>query len=155
MSKDLADLGLGLAPAVPELDDLIAEVAAHHPDVDRDLIRRAYAYAEEQHRTQLRDSGEPFITHPLGCARICAGLGLDGTAVVAALLHDTVEDTGATLDDIEAAFGAEVASLVDGVTKLSKIHFDSKEAHQAENYRKLIVSMSSDIRVLVVKLADR
>ncbi|HET6692035.1 MAG TPA: bifunctional (p)ppGpp synthetase/guanosine-3',5'-bis(diphosphate) 3'-pyrophosphohydrolase [Miltoncostaeaceae bacterium] len=155
MSKDLADLDLGLASAVPELDDLIAEVAGHHPDVDRDLIRRAYAYADEAHRAQRRDSGEPFITHPLGCARICAGLGLDGTAVVAALLHDTVEDTGATLEDIEARFGQEVTLLVDGVTKLSKIHFESKEAHQAENYRKLIVSMSSDIRVLVVKLADR
>ena len=88
----------------------MAEVAAHHPDVDRDLIRRAYAYADGQHRSQLRDSGEPFITHPLGCARICAGLGLDGTAVVAALLHDTVEDTGATLEEIEAAFGNEVAA---------------------------------------------
>jgi guanosine-3',5'-bis(diphosphate) 3'-pyrophosphohydrolase len=155
MSKDLADLDLGLAPGVPELDDLITEVSAHHREVDRDLIRRAYAYAEAQHRSQLRDSGEPFITHPLGCARICAGLGLDGTAIVAALLHDTVEDTRATLEEIEAAFGSEVALLVDGVTKLSKIHFESKEAHQAENYRKLIVSMSSDIRVLVVKLADR
>jgi GTP pyrophosphokinase len=155
MSKHLADLDLGLASAVPELDDLIAEVAGHHPDVDREAIRRAYAFAAERHRTQVRDSGEPFITHPLGCARICAGLGLDGTAVVAALLHDTVEDTAATLEDIEQAFGSEVAALVDGVTKLSKIHFESQEAHQAENYRKLIVSMSSDIRVLVVKLADR
>jgi len=155
MSKDLADLDLGLSPAVPELDDLVAEVHTHHPEADAEVIRRAYAYADEQHRSQLRDSGEPFITHPLGCARICAGLGLDGTAIVAALLHDTVEDTGATLEEIEAQFGEDVARLVDGVTKLSKIHFESKEAHQAENYRKLIVSMSTDIRVLVVKLADR
>ncbi len=155
MSKDLADLDLALDSAVPELDQVIAEVAEHHSDVDRDALRRAYAFAEEHHRTQVRNSGEPFITHPLGCARIAAGLGLDGTAVVAALLHDTVEDTSATLTAIEAGFGAETAALVDGVTKLSKIHFDSQEAHQAENYRKLIVSMSSDIRVLVVKLADR
>ncbi len=155
MSKDLADLDLALDSAVPELDQVIAEVAGHHADVDRDALRRAYAFAEEHHRTQVRNSGEPFITHPLGCARIAAGLGLDGTAVVAALLHDTVEDTSATLEEIEAGFGAETAALVDGVTKLSKIHFESQEAHQAENYRKLIVSMSSDIRVLVVKLADR
>ncbi|MBJ7455563.1 MAG: bifunctional (p)ppGpp synthetase/guanosine-3',5'-bis(diphosphate) 3'-pyrophosphohydrolase [Thermoleophilia bacterium] len=155
MSKDLADLDLALGSDVPELEQVIAEVAEHHADVDRDALRRAYAFAEEHHRTQVRNSGEPFITHPLGCARIAAGLGLDGTAVVAALLHDTVEDTSATLEEIEAGFGAEIAALVDGVTKLSKIHFESQEAHQAENYRKLIVSMSSDIRVLVVKLADR
>ncbi len=155
MSKDLADLDLALGSDVPELEQVIAEVAEHHAEVDSDALRRAYAFAEEHHRTQVRNSGEPFITHPLGCARIAAGLGLDGTAVVAALLHDTVEDTSATLGEIEAAFGAEVAALVDGVTKLSKIHFESQEAHQAENYRKLIVSMSSDIRVLVVKLADR
>ena len=155
MSKDLADLDLALDSAVPELDQVIAEVAEHHSDVNRDALRRAYAFAEEHHRTQVRNSGEPFITHPLGCARIAAGLGLDGTAVVAALLHDTVEDTSATLEEIEVGFGADTAALVDGVTKLSKIHFDSQEAHQAENYRKLIVSMSSDIRVLVVKLADR
>ncbi len=155
MAKDLADLGLALESADPELEQLIGEVAEHHPDVDREAVRRAYAFAEDRHRAQVRISGEPFITHPLGCARICAGLGLDGTAVAAALLHDTVEDTSASLDDIERLFGDEVASLVNGVTKLSKIHFDSSEEHQAENYRKLIVSMSSDIRVLVIKLADR
>ena len=155
MAKDLADLDLALDSVVPELEQVIAEVAEHHPDVDKDALRRAYAFAEEHHRTQVRNSGEPFITHPLGCARIAAGLGLDGTAVIAALLHDTVEDTSATLQEIEVAFGPEAAALVDGVTKLSKIHFESQEAHQAENYRKLIVSMSSDIRVLVVKLADR
>jgi GTP pyrophosphokinase len=155
MAKELADLGLALAPAAFGLEELIGEVADHHPDVDRDALRRAYAFAETRHRQQVRDSGEPFITHPLGCARICAGLGLDGIAVTAALLHDTVEDTDATLADIGREFGEEAAALVDGVTKLSKLHFDSQEAHQAENYRKLIVSMSSDIRVLIIKLADR
>lgn len=155
MAKDLADVDIALAPDAPGLAELIEEVAEHHSDVDRDLIRRAYAFAEQRHRSQVRNSGEPFITHPVGCARICAGLGLDSTAVAAALLHDTVEDTDASLADIEGAFGAEVAQLVDGVTKLSRLHFDSQEAHQAENYRKLIVSMSSDIRVLIVKLADR
>ncbi len=137
------------------LDDLIAEVAVHHPAVDPDAIRRAYLFAEERHRGQLRRSGEPFITHPVGCARICAELGMDGLAIQAALLHDTVEDTGALLSDVEEHFGPEVAALVDGVTKLTKIHFESQAEHQAENYRKLIVSMSSDIRVLIVKLADR
>jgi GTP diphosphokinase / guanosine-3',5'-bis(diphosphate) 3'-diphosphatase len=155
MAKDLADIGLALEEADPELEQLIGEVAEHHPDLDREAVRRAYAFAEDRHRAQVRNSGEPFITHPLGCARICAGLGLDGTAVSAALLHDTVEDTSASLDDIERLFGDEVRLLVDGVTKLSKIHFDSQAEHQAENYRKLIVSMSSDIRVLVIKLADR
>ncbi len=155
MSKDFADLDLVYASDIPEVAEVIAEVTAHHPETDAGAIRRAYAFAEEHHREQLRHSGEPYITHPLGCARICAGLGLDPTSVIAAFLHDTVEDTSATLEDIEREFGAEVAAVVDGVTKLSKIHFDSQEEHQAENYRKLIVSMSSDIRVLVVKLADR
>ena len=154
MAKEIADLGLELGPAA-------RSSTAHRggrraPSGGRwRRLRRAFAFAEERHRTQLRFSGEPFITHPLGCALICAGLGLDGTAVTAALLHDTVEDTDATIEDIEREFGAEVAALVDGVTKLSKLHFDSQEEHQAENYRKLIVSMSSDIRVLIVKLADR
>ncbi len=155
MAKEIADLGLEFGTGRPELDQLIGEVAERHPEVDGDALRRAFAFAEERHRAQLRYSGEPFITHPLGCALICAGLGLDGTAVIAALLHDTVEDTDATIEDIEREFGGEVAALVDGVTKLSKLHFDSQEEHQAENYRKLIVSMSSDIRVLIVKLADR
>ena len=155
MAKEIADLGLELGTGRPELDQLIGEVAERHPEVDGDGLRRAFAFAEERHRAQVRFSGEPFITHPLGCALICAGLGLDGSAVMAALLHDTVEDTDATIESIEREFGAEVAALVDGVTKLSKLHFDSQEEHQAENYRKLIVSMSSDIRVLIVKLADR
>jgi len=154
MAKPLSDLALATAE-IPELDELIAEVASHHADVDADLIRRAYAFAEERHRDQVRRSGEAFITHPLGCARIAAGLGLDPAAIAAALLHDTVEDTGATASDIEREFGPEVGALVDGVTKLTRIHFESQEERQAENYRKLIVSMSSDIRVLVIKLCDR
>jgi GTP diphosphokinase / guanosine-3',5'-bis(diphosphate) 3'-diphosphatase len=155
MAKPLADLALTTAAENPQLDELIAEVASHHAEVDPDLMRRAYAFAEERHRDQVRRSGEAFITHPLGCARIAAGLGLDQAAIAAALLHDTVEDTGATLPEIEREFGAEVAALVDGVTKLTRIHFESQQERQAENYRKLIVSMSSDIRVLVVKLCDR
>ncbi len=137
------------------VEEVIAEVARHHAEVDADAIRRAHAFAEERHRGQVRRSGEPFITHPIGCARICAELGMDGMAIQAALLHDTVEDTGVLLAEIEERFGPEVSALVDGVTKLTKIHFESQAEHQAENYRKLIVSMSSDIRVLIVKLADR
>ena len=139
----------------PELADLIAEVQEQHPDADAELIKRAYRFAELRHRDQKRNSGEPFITHPLGCARICAGLGLDDASLSAALMHDVVEDTDATLEEVEAEFGQEIAQLVDGVTKLSRIHFESREEQQAENYRKLIVAMSSDIRVLIVKLADR
>ena len=155
MGTPLADLGLSPATGPSELEALVREVLANHPDADADAIRRAYVFADEKHRDQLRHSGEPYITHPLGCARICAGLGLDDQTIQAALLHDTVEDTPATREEVEAAFGPEVAALVDGVTKLTRIHFESQEERQAENYRKLIVSMSSDIRVLLVKLADR
>ena len=148
-------MGLTAAPGDSELEGLVRDVLVHHPDADTDSIRRAYRFAEDKHRDQLRHSGDPYITHPLGCARICAGLGLDGETIQAALLHDTVEDTGATHDEVEGEFGADVAALVDGVTKLTRIHFESQEERQAENYRKFIVSMSSDIRVLLVKLADR
>ncbi len=155
MGTPLADLGLSPATGPSELEALVREVLVNHPDADADAIRRAYAFADEKHRDQLRHSGEPYITHPLGCARICAGLGLDDQTIQAALLHDTVEDTPATREEVEEQFGPEVAALVEGVTKLTRIHFESQEERQAENYRKLIVSMSSDIRVLLVKLADR
>jgi len=155
MGTPLADLGLTSPTGDADLEGLVREVEAHHPDCDRDAIRRAYAFAEERHGGQQRHSGEPYITHPLGVARIAAGLGLDAETIQAALLHDVVEDTGATLDDVEAAFGPQVAAMVNGVTKLTRIHFESQEERQAENYRKLIISMSSDIRVLLVKLADR
>ncbi|MSO45034.1 MAG: bifunctional (p)ppGpp synthetase/guanosine-3',5'-bis(diphosphate) 3'-pyrophosphohydrolase [Thermoleophilia bacterium] len=155
MGTSLANLGLTPAPGDADLDALVREVAAHHSDADGDAIRKAYRYSEECHRGQVRHSGEPYITHPLGVARICAGLGLDSQTIQAALLHDVLEDTGATRDDVAAEFGESVAALVDGVTKLTRIHFESQEERQAENYRKLIISMSSDIRVLLVKLADR
>lgn len=138
-----------------DLDDLIGEVERHHPGSDADVIRRAYVLAERAHEGQMRHSGEPFITHPLGCARICADLALDAPAVAAALMHDTVEDTSVTLAEVEEEFGPTIAQLVDGVTKLSKLAFDSREEHQAENYRKLIIAMSRDLRVLMIKLADR
>lgn len=151
------DDGGRVLAATGQLAELLDDVRRAHPgrEGDLDAVCRAYEFAEEYHREQVRKSGEPYITHPLSCARIVAGLGMDDVSVIAALLHDAVEDTPATLDEITAHFGPAVAQIVDGVTKLSKIHFESKEAHQAENYRKLIVSMASDIRVLIVKLADR
>ncbi len=151
----LADLGLSASTGDADLDGLIREVREHHPDADGDAIRRAYRFADERHRGQTRHSGDPYITHPLGVARITAGLGLDPETIQAALLHDVVEDTGATVDEVRSEFGPQVAALVDGVTKLTRIHFESQEERQAENYRKLIISMSSDIRVLRVKLSDR
>jgi GTP pyrophosphokinase len=151
----LADLGLSSSTGDADLEALVREVVGHHPTADADAIRRAYRYADDRHRDQMRHSGERYITHPLGVARIAAGLGLDPETIEAALLHDVVEDTGTSREDIEAAFGPQVAALVDGVTKLTRIHFESQEERQAENYRKLIISMSSDIRVLLVKLCDR
>ncbi len=155
MGTPLADLGLAASTGDSDVEVLVREVHERHPDADGDAIRKAYWFAEERHRGQDRHSGEPYITHPLGVARIVAGLGLDVDTIQAALLHDVVEDTGTTLDDVEAAFGPQVAAMVDGVTKLTRIHFESQEERQAENYRKLIISMSSDIRTLLVKLSDR
>ena len=137
------------------LDELLAEVAAYNPDTDRDLIVRAFDRAARAHRGQRRRSGEDFIVHPLGVARICAQLHLDDATLVAALLHDTVEDTETDLDDIRGEFGDEVAKLVEGVTKLTRIQFQSREQAEAENYRKMIVAMAEDVRVILIKLADR
>src|SRR3954466_16211653 len=119
------------------------------------MINRAYETAREAHRSQLRSSGESYINHPLAVARIVADIGLDEISVAAALLHDAVEDTEITLADVEADFGNEVAAIVDGVTKLERIQFDSREAQQAATMRKMLVAMARDLRVLVIKLADR
>jgi GTP pyrophosphokinase len=136
-----------------DLTRLITTVRANHPRGDMAIIEKAYAVADEKHRGQKRQSGEPYITHPLAVAQILAELGLGPRAIAAALLHDTVEDTGYPLDELQAAFGDEVALLVDGVTKLDKVKYG--ESAQAETVRKMIVAMSKDIRVLVIKLADR
>ncbi len=127
----------------------------HHPHDSADRIIRAFEVARSAHQTQVRRSGEPYITHPLLVAHIVAGLGLDDVTISAALLHDSVEDTSTTLDDIERDFGSDVASIVDGVTKLDRIHFQSAEAAQAATMRKMLVAMAKDIRVLIIKLADR
>ncbi len=123
--------------------------------IDRDEIERAFAFACESHEGQERKSGEDFITHPLGVARICAGMRLDTATLAAALLHDTVEDTSASLDEVRERFGEEIAQLVDGVTKLTEITFKSRDERQAENYRKMMVAMATDVRVILIKLADR
>lgn len=128
---------------------------AHHPHESTDRIIKAFEVARTAHQSQVRRSGEPYITHPLLVAHIVAGLGLDDVTISAALLHDSVEDTSTTLDDISEMFGADVASIVDGVTKLDRIHFQSAEAAQAATMRKMLVAMAKDIRVLIIKLADR
>ncbi len=138
------------------LGDLFAVIEEHNPDsADRKEIERAFAFACERHADQVRRSGEDFITHPLGVAQICAGLRLDTATLSAALLHDTVEDTSASLEEVDEHFGEEVAQLVDGVTKLTEITFKSRDERQAENYRKMMVAMATDVRVILIKLADR
>ncbi len=137
------------------LNELVDRVRTYQPGADVDLIGRAYAYGEKAHAGQTRKSGEPYFSHPASVAAVITSLKLDTASVCAGLLHDVVEDTLATTTDIEREFGQEVAFLVDGVTKLSKINFASKEDRQAENFRKMLVAMARDIRVLLVKLCDR
>jgi guanosine-3',5'-bis(diphosphate) 3'-pyrophosphohydrolase len=137
------------------LDELLAEVSGYTTAVDRDLVTRAFQYAEAAHDGQQRQSGSDFIEHPVGAARICAELRLDEQTIAAALLHDVVEDTETDIEDVRAAFGDEIARLVEGVTKLTRISFQSREQAEAENYRKMIVAMSEDVRVILIKLADR
>jgi GTP diphosphokinase / guanosine-3',5'-bis(diphosphate) 3'-diphosphatase len=135
--------------------ELIARIETYNPGLDRELVRHAFDVAERAHRGQTRRSGEEFVTHPLGVAQICADLHLDEQTIAAALLHDVVEDTGVELEEVRSEFGAEVAQLVEGVTKLSRISFQSREQAEAENYRKMIVAMAQDVRVILIKLADR
>jgi GTP diphosphokinase / guanosine-3',5'-bis(diphosphate) 3'-diphosphatase len=141
------------------LGDLFAVVEEHADEaaerVDRDLVEKAFVFACERHADQLRASGEDFIVHPVGVAKICAGMRLDTATLCAALLHDTVEDTSASLDEVREDFGEEICQLVDGVTKLSGVTFQSRDDRQAENYRKMMVAMAQDIRVILIKLADR
>jgi guanosine-3',5'-bis(diphosphate) 3'-pyrophosphohydrolase len=137
------------------LAPLLEAYKARHPKGDPGLIIRAYELAASAHEGQIRNSGEAYISHPLAVATILAGLGLDDITVASALLHDAVEDTGVTLAELQAGFGPEVAAIVDGVTKLDRVRFDSKEAQQAASMRKMLVAMAKDPRVLLIKLADR
>jgi len=141
------------------LGDLFAIVSEHAEDsaveIDRARVRDAFVFACEHHAAQRRKSGEDFIVHPVGVARICAGMRLDTETLCAALLHDTVEDTSASIEEVRARFGEEIAQIVDGVTKLTGITFQSRDEAQAENYRKMMVAMATDVRVILIKLADR
>ncbi len=140
------------------LNDILERVVSYHPDPDLDIIKKAYVYSAKVHQGQIRKSGEPYLVHPLEVAGILAELKLDEASIVTGLLHDTIEDTLATFEELTELFGAEVAQLVDGVTKLSQFAPSataSQEEKQAENFRKMIVAMARDIRVILVKLADR
>ncbi|MDQ3163593.1 MAG: bifunctional (p)ppGpp synthetase/guanosine-3',5'-bis(diphosphate) 3'-pyrophosphohydrolase [Gaiellaceae bacterium] len=137
------------------VDELIAAVEGYFPGLDKQLIARAFQYAAAAHEGQVRRSGEPFVHHPWSTAKICAELHLDDQSIAAALLHDVVEDTDRDLDDVRAEFGGEIAQLVEGVTKLTRTSFQSREQAEAENYRKMIVAMAQDVRVILIKLADR
>ncbi|HET7349993.1 MAG TPA: bifunctional (p)ppGpp synthetase/guanosine-3',5'-bis(diphosphate) 3'-pyrophosphohydrolase, partial [Marmoricola sp.] len=149
----LARIGTSKQTGNPVLDPLFRTVRANHPKADLALLERAYEVAEKHHSGQVRKSGDPYITHPLAVTTILADIGMTEPTLVAALLHDTVEDTSYTLDQLRRDFGDEVALLVDGVTKLDKVKYG--DSAQAETIRKMIVAMSKDIRVLVIKLADR
>jgi len=137
------------------LEGLLAELDGYAGELDRELIVRAFTFAAAAHEGQQRRSGEPFIMHPVGVATICAGLRLDEQTIAAALLHDVVEDTNTELSTVRDEFGEEIAALVDGVTKLTRVQFQSREQAEAENYRKMVVAMAADVRVILVKLADR
>ena len=143
------------APASVELAPLLGSFRSHHPKTSTAMISQAYEVAAAAHEGQHRKSGEPYIHHPLAVAKIVADLGLDDVTVAAALLHDSVEDTGVTLPEVAGLFGDDVAAIVDGVTKLDRVQFDSKAAQQAASMRKMLVAMAKDIRVLMIKLADR
>ncbi|MCW5750144.1 MAG: bifunctional (p)ppGpp synthetase/guanosine-3',5'-bis(diphosphate) 3'-pyrophosphohydrolase [Alphaproteobacteria bacterium] len=135
--------------------ELVERVLSYDPDADEDMLNRAYVFSMKAHGTQTRASGDPYFSHPLEVAGILTGMKLDTSTIVTALLHDTIEDTVASYEDIDRLFGPQIAKLVDGVTKLSRLEHLSDRTRQAENFRKLLLAMSTDIRVLLVKLADR
>lgn len=135
--------------------ELVDRVRAYDSKVDEELLNKAYVFSMKAHGTQMRHSGDPYFSHPLEVANILTEMKLDSASIATALLHDTIEDTGATKEQLTDMFGSEVAHMVEGVTKLSRLEFQSEKAQQAENFRKLVVAMAEDIRVLLVKLADR
>src|SRR5229473_64621 len=135
--------------------DLVERVRSYNPDTNEDLLNRAYVYAMKAHGAQTRASGDPYFSHPLEVAAILTDLKLDDATIVAALLHDTIEDTEATRAEIDQIFGHEIGALVEGLTKLKRLELVSREAKQAENLRKLLLAIADDVRVLLVKFADR
>jgi GTP pyrophosphokinase len=138
-----------------QLSTLIEEIPKYQPGADLEVLHRAYRFSEVSHQGQQRASGEPYLSHPLEVAHLLVGFKMDVTTVTAGLLHDVLEDTAATKDELQREFGQEIADLVDGVTKLGKLAFSSREERQAENFRKMLVAMARDLRVLMIKLADR
>src|SRR5215472_7566881 len=136
-------------------EELLAKLRKNRPSEDPWLVRRAYEIAAERHRSQIRSSGEPYLTHLLEVAHILADMRLDATTLTAALLHDVIEDTEFPISRIEERFGPEVARLVEGVTKIGRLNMMAPEARQAENVRKMLLAMVHDVRVVLVKLADR
>src|ERR1700722_2959088 len=142
-------------PQIMRQYELIDQVRSYNPATNEDLLNRAYVYAMKAHGAQTRASGDPFFSHPLEVAAILTDLKLDDATIVAALLHDTIEDTEATRAEIDQVFGHEIGALVDGLTKLKRLELVSREAKQAENLRKLLLAIADDVRVLLVKLADR
>ncbi|MGL4282053.1 MAG: HD domain-containing protein, partial [Albidovulum sp.] len=138
-----------------DVEDLIALVRNYNPRTNEERIRRAYDYGRRMHDGQKRRSGEDYFTHPVAVAAILTEQRLDDATIITALLHDTIEDTKSTYSEIAAQFGEEIAELVDGVTKLTNLQLSSTETKQSENFRKLFMAMSKDMRVILVKLADR
>ena len=142
-------------PVEKQYEKLEAAIRDYNPQADFDLIRGAYEFAKAKHNGQLRKSGEPYIIHPIAVARIIAELKLDSESIAAALLHDVIEDTPATHEDVERLFGKTVADLVEGVSKLTRIQYDTVEDEQMENFRKMLMAMNQDIRVILIKICDR
>src|SRR5437868_1853720 len=138
-----------------DVQEICSSVSTYDPSADLGLIQRSYEFAAERHAGQRRRSGDPYVVHPVGVARIISQLRLDVPSICAGLLHDCVEDTSATAEDIGNLFGTEIQFLVEGVTKLGKIPWNTREERQAENFRKMLLAMARDIRVILIKLADR
>src|SRR6478752_7265990 len=135
--------------------ELLERVQRYNPQADEGLLNKAYVYAMQKHGSQRRANGDPYFSHPLEVAGILTDLKLDDATIAVALLHDTIEDTDATRSEIDEMFGADIGALVEGLTKLKKLDLVTKEAKQAENLRKLLLAIADDVRVLLVKLADR
>ncbi len=136
-------------------NNLVAKIKSYNPQLDVGLLDKAYAIAKKHHENQYRKSGEPFVVHPLEVAKILADIELDQTSIISAMLHDLIEDTEFTYEKVKSEFGEKIANIINGVTKLDRIVFSSREEKQVENLRKMIIAMSEDVRIIVVKLADR
>src|SRR3981081_289205 len=142
------------ALTVTKFRELLRTMRANRPSDDLELVRKAYDYSQKQHAGRMRASGEPSLAHPLGVAQVLAEMKMDPVAIAAGLLHDSVEDTSVTIDDLRKQFGEQVAHIVEGVTKISQIDFATREEQQAENLRTMMLAMVDDIRVVLIKLAD-